>query len=505
MTGIASLPSANKLMEHVYKTQTKLNDLQTQLASGQASQSYAGVGPGAERLVRMENIRDLNQRFVDNNQAMDLRLKSTETTLSSVQKTVEDFRQSLLDFGAGATDDPTRVKDIQDAAFKQLKSLEGLLNTEFDGRFLFAGSRVTTEPVDLGLTSLADFQKTFDGNAVTVPTTRNLHLGGLSLSGADTGDLTFDRESGTIQAANADSLKAVPVGAAISIGGASGNDGVFTVAANDGTTITVRSEKLAADEGPGGAVITPSPGITLDFPTGDLSFDEAAGTITAANADTLAAIPEGSTFTVTGSTAVPSNDGTYTVGSNDGTTITIASRTLQDGSLAAPHDATITVNTYYQGDDLDPSHRLDAERSFSQDLNASHPAFEKAIRAMKLVAQGAFGTEGGLDKHPERIDQALYLLNGSAERLVEGKAPFGPEAAGNLEDVQMQVGLQRVMIADANKRMKSLIGSLDGQVAKTEVIDRTQVATQLFDQANALEASLTTIARVRQLSLVKFL
>lgn len=505
MSRIVDLASANQLMSHVFKTQKRLNDLQTQLSSGQASQSYAGIGPGSDRLIRLENSRDLYQRFVDNNKAMDLRLKSTETTLASVQKTIEDFRQSLLDFSTGATDDTTRVKDVQDAAFKQLKSLEGLLNTEFDGRFLFSGSRVTTRPVDLGLSTLEGFQKTFDGNAVTVPTTRDLHLAQISLTSADTGALAFDRETGMVTAANADSLKAVPVGSTIHIGGTSNNNGVFTVTDIDptGKVMTVRSEQLAADE-VGPAVITPPPGVTMDWPTGDLTFDAAAGTIKASNPGSLAPLPEGSTFTISGSITVPSNDGTYTVGTNDGDTITIASHTLADEDPAPP-TATIDVASYYQGDDLDPVHRLDSERSFAQDLNATHPAFEKAIRAMKLIAQGAFGSEGGLDQNPERIDQALYLLNSAAERLVEGAPPFGPEVPGNIENVQMELGLQRVMITDTNERLGKFIGSFDAQVAETEVIDRTQVATQLFDQANALEASLTTIARVRQLSLVKFL
>jgi hypothetical protein len=163
------------------------------------------------------------------------------------------------------------------------------------------------------------------------------------------------------------------------------------------------------------------------------------------------------------------------------------------------------VDSYYRGDTLAQTHRVDSERSVSLDLTAADPAFEKAIRAMKLIAQGQFGSEGGLDQNIDRIEQALALLDSALDRASPDAGPDGPEAAGNLETIQMEVGLHRALINDTNERLRTLVGALDNQVADVETINPTEVATRLFDQANALEASLTTIARVRQLSLMKFL
>jgi flagellin-like hook-associated protein FlgL len=333
---IADQASANQLMSYVQRTQQRLNTLQTQLSSGKVSQDYAGIARDSGRLIRLENARDLYQRFMTTNQTMDLRLKTVETTLGAVQTTVKDFRDALLEYDKGATGDPERVAAVQDAGFKSLVSLQGLLNTESDGRYLLAGSKVTTRPVDFGLTTLEDFQNVFDGATVTVPTTRE-------------------------------------------------------------------------------------------------------------------------------------------------------------------------IDSYYRGDTVTQTHRVDAERSVSLDLTAADPAFEKAIRAMKLIAQGTFGSEGGLDQNTGRIEQALALLGSALNRVSPNVGPDGPEAAGNLETIQMEVGLHRALINDTNERLRSLIGALDNHVADVETINPTEVATRLFDQANALEASLTTIARVRQLSLVKFL
>lgn len=342
MMRLVDQASANQLMTSVQRTQQRLNTLQTQLSSGKVSQDYAGIARDSGRLIRLENTRDLYQRFITTNQTMDLRLKTMESTLATIDTTIRNFRTAVQDYGKGATDDRERVDAVQDAAFKSLVSLQGLLNTEFDGRYLLAGSKVTTRPVEFGLTTLGAFQTAFDGAVVTVPTTREAHLGDAAL-------------------------------------------------------------------------------------------------------------------------------------------------------------------TYYHGDQLTESHRVDSERSVTFDLTAADPAFEKAIRAMKLIAQGTAGSEGGLDRNAGRIDQALALLDSALHRASQGEAPFGPETPGNLETIQADVGLHRALINDTNERLRKAIGALDDSIAGVETINPTEIATRLFNQANALEASLTTIARVRQLSLVKFL
>lgn len=507
MSRIVDLASANQLMSSMQRTQQRLHTLQTQLSSGKTSQDYTGIARDSGRLIRSENARDLYQRFMTTNQTTDLRLKTVETTLGSVQTTIKDFRAAVLEFGKGATGDPERVAAVQDTAFKSLVSLQGLLNTELDGRYLLAGSKATTRPVDFGLTTLDAFQKTFDGAAVTVPTTREAHLADVTLTHAVAGDLTFDRASGTITFGNPAALAAIPEGAIVTFAGTVHNNGAsFTVTdkLTNPDRLLVQQEKLAStgtvDDTANFALTTPEGGRLDHALTGNLTFDAVAGTITASIPGSLAAIRVGSAFTVTGT----ANDGTYTVKENDGSVITIAMHALTD-EAPAPTTSEVRIDSYYRSDTVTQTHRVDSERSVSLDLTAADPAFEKAIRAMKLIAQGRFGSEGGLDQNPDRIEQALALLDSALDRASPDVGPDGPEAASNLETIQREVGLHRALINDTNARLRGLIGALDNQVAHVETVNPTEVATRLFDQANALEASLTTIARVRQLSLVKFL
>ncbi len=340
------------LVSYMNRTQGRLEQLQMQVASEKKSQDYTGISADTRRLVGMETLHTALNHFVRNNEMVDLQLTTADTAVEAARVTVNDFRTAVLDFSMADTDDENQVKLIQQTAFDALESLEGFLNTKVDGRYLFAGGRVTTEPVDLGLTTLDAFQARFDGAAVTYPTSRDGHLAGVDLGHADTGDLTFDRATGTIIAANAGSLVNIPVGTALDVGGSGANDGVFVVTANDGTQLTVAMERFAATEA--------APAATLSIPaepeavvfdaaaTGGLAFDAAAQTVTAANAGSLAGLPVGGVFTIEGS---PGNDGRYTVLSNDGTTITIESHQLAD-ETPAPATATLSAPSWYRGDTL---------------------------------------------------------------------------------------------------------------------------------------------------------
>src|SRR3989304_1996862 len=139
-------------------------------------------------------------RFVDNNNQMETRLKIADSALAGIREIIDNFRKNLAIFQGGSTKDQTRVQTIQDNAFNSLKSLEDLLNTEIDGRFLFAGARVSTEPADFGLSTIAAFQATFDGARVKVPTTRDGTLEDFSFDeNSTTGAanwLTFERDAG---------------------------------------------------------------------------------------------------------------------------------------------------------------------------------------------------------------------------------------------------------------------------------------------------------------------
>ncbi|PPR59562.1 MAG: hypothetical protein CFH04_02017, partial [Alphaproteobacteria bacterium MarineAlpha3_Bin3] len=158
------------------------------------------------------------------------------------------------------------------------------------------------------------------------------------------------------------------------------------------------------------------------------------------------------------------------------------------------------------GDQVAMTHRVDSKRDFEYDLNAVDPGFEKAIRAMKITLQGVFQTEGGLDQNTDRIEKILFLLNSALDRAPPGGTPpFGLELSSNIEQIEQDLGFDRVLIDATNTLHADLISFLDGSVSKLENIDLTEVITLLLNQQLALDASFQAFARIRQLSLINFL
>jgi hypothetical protein len=251
---------------------------------------------------------------------------------------------------------------------------------------------------------------------------------------------------------------------------------------------------------------------TTGFPTnptgagyGDLDFVN-PNTITAATAGSFANVPVGTTITIAGATAA-ANNGTFTVASNNGTTITVTGTPTPNFTAAANTvNATIAVDSsYYRGDETSFVHRVDSNQQFTNTLNAIDPAFEKAIRAMGIIAQGAFGTAGGLDQNTGRVDQAKYLIQSSLYSTVQGTPPFGTELDGSMQELQSKLGFNQVLIKRTNDANTLTGALLDDRVGKIAQVDLLTAITAVTDASRNLEASYQAIARIRALNLQDFL
>ncbi len=613
---IANLASNNSIVTRLLQSQSSLQELQAQVSTGKLSQTYAGISVASERLVNLENTRDALKNYSDGNSVMELRLNIASTTLESVRTTVKDFKGAVDNYASGNTTDPTKIKDIQDWALRALRDMQGFLNTAADGRYIFGGTDVNVKPVELGLSDLGTLQAKYDGARVSYPTTRDGQLANFVINKdvvtEQTNWLTFERDNGgvgRITATSNNDFKNAKVGATITVSGTSSNDGTYTIKTVDTTNykyITVESEMLttrANDAGTGtGVTLTGADGVSLspsDFT--DLTFDRAAGTITATSGTPFSALSAGEYFTVANATdtgnnstftidtvsstvitikqkmltdeggaatesvnyttgagdvtfndnnpnadtivianttagaeysklkagmkitlslaATGANNTTFTVGSvaTSGNTVTITIAKNESLTAAAP-DAnavkfltteaagTVTATSYYQGDTVNPTHRIDSDRSFDFEANGIDPAFEKAIRAMFIIAQGKTGSEGGLDQNAStRIDQAKFLLSSTLDSTTSLTGATGTELTGNIEKISLDISFNQVRLNRASKSNNEFVGFLEKQIAKSEDADKLEAITRLLDGSRALEASYQALARIRKLSLSNFL
>ena len=227
----------------------------------------------------------------------------------------------------------------------------------------------------------------------------------------------------------------------------------------------------------------------------------------AATQNPFANIPVGSSITIANASN-SANNVTYTVAANTGSVITVAATQTVVSSGGTDTSSTLTISSdisYYSGDEISRTHQTSKDREFSMDTTAINPAFEKAIRAMFIIAQGVYGTDGGLDKNTDRVDDALYLVRSALDPNIGGTPPYGTESTSNMETVQTNIAYHRILINQTNEHNQRLIDFFDKNVIDVENIDQLTTITKLLDDQQSLEASYQSMARIRQLSLVNFL
>lgn len=540
---ISSLSSNNQLVKLMRQSQVLMQNKQVQLATEKISQDYSGVAKQSERLVNIENTRNILDNYNLTNGLMDMRLSITDTVLEGIEDSLGAFRRELTTFQSSNMKDSLKVRDIQNSAFKTLKTLEAYLNTDVNGEYIFGGGRVTTQPVDLDLTSLTALQTKWDGANTIYPTYRDNQVHHKMTTstgnpdnptGAGYGNLTFNAAGKTITTSTvATQVDTITIGG--STGAAEVGD-IYSVTIN-GTTVTypttggeadinavaaLFAAKINANATTGAAVTAAATGaggnITLTSDTAGRPFTTVisttnGGTVndntitsstTTANANAFSNFPVGAKITISGS-ASATNNGTFTIASNSGGVITVSSAdTLADE--AATNIFTMTSNiSYYSGDEIKQTHNVNKTRAFDVDLNGLDPAFEKAIRGLFLIAQGTFNTAGGLDQNTGRVSKAAYLMSSSLVRNPGGTAPFGTELTSSISQITQDIGYDRVLIDQTTTINNSLIAFYDNKISEFEDIDPLEVYTQLVDEQTALETSYQAMARIRQLSLAKYL
>ena len=325
---------------------------------------------------------------------------------------------------------------------------------------------------------------------------------GTKLDSTDFTSLAFTRASDQITLASGDIRSSLTVGESFTISGTAQNDGTYTVSAVDATTITIESNKFT-DEGTAATPTLSFAGTNQTFAvnTGDDSITAAAGTYSSLSAGMIIDI-----------TGTVSNNASYTITSvsSDGSTIYVSNTVTAEGPVASnaavtEADGTISSNDYYNGDELDHNHRVDEFRNFDFAVNGLDPAFEKAIRAMGIIAQGAYNSEGGLDQNLSRIDDAIYLLQSAYNGNETGTAPYGTEMTSNLQALITTNAYNSVLIDRTTSIHTTYKSYLENQVSNIEDADPLESIVSLQDEQTALEASYTSLARIRELSLVKFM
>ena len=145
MTRVANFAQHQRNLSHILNAQRRLNDGQLQISSGKKAQHYSGVARDVRRIVNVEAGHVRTTQFISNNKLIDQRLQAMETNVSQVFELVTQYKTLLIN-ALNADNSADLAMPIQTQAL--MDEVTALLNMEQDGRYLFAGTRTDTRPVD---------------------------------------------------------------------------------------------------------------------------------------------------------------------------------------------------------------------------------------------------------------------------------------------------------------------------------------------------------------------
>lgn len=144
MARVASFAQFALIQQAVNRTQERIFDRQAQIASGHEALDYSGVAIESRQLVSLKSASKQAETFIQQNSQVDGQLQVMDGALGSLGDIATALKTRLIQRLNSATGDASAIGQ---EARELLTSTAGILNTEFAGRFLFAGAKTDTPPV----------------------------------------------------------------------------------------------------------------------------------------------------------------------------------------------------------------------------------------------------------------------------------------------------------------------------------------------------------------------
>jgi hypothetical protein len=357
----------------VQNLNNQLTTLSTQLATGEKSTTYSGVGPGEGFAIAARSQLSAISAFTDT-------ITNVNTTIDAANTALQSLSTITGQVQSDAASTPQALNSTgqtiaQQNALTELTSIAGILNTQVGDRFIFSGSAINTPSVadvntilngngtQAGLKQVIAERAQADGTTglgrllVTQPTATSVSVAE-DAAGSPFG-LKLSSVSSSLTGATVNGPSGSPAAISISLGATNPNPGdKVTINFNlpDGTTDSVQLTASNTTPLPAGSfAIGATPAATaanlntaLNAAIGTLAntslvaasaveaghdFFDPAGTATGTVANNQAAPPA----PITGATALSGAAGTNSLSTSfaNGDTITVNGQTITFSATAA--------------------------------------------------------------------------------------------------------------------------------------------------------------------------
>lgn len=179
---ITSTMLSSNYLKNINKNMSYLQTLQSQLSTGKEISKPSDDPYKASRIVKMYADIAGNEQYNDNITDVTNFLDVTDTSITQISNLYSRVRELLVSAGNAAYGSE-QMQSIQDEMKVKVDQLAQLLNTSFDGKYVFGGTKVDSKPVtvvdgkiqyaDANGNGLPTVYKNSDGSYSTTKSSKN--------------------------------------------------------------------------------------------------------------------------------------------------------------------------------------------------------------------------------------------------------------------------------------------------------------------------------------------
>ena len=491
ITGPGSITAAN--IQAVNNMTKQLDTLTAELGSGQAAQTYSGLGSQAGLALALNGQLSAINAYSNTATTVGTTLNLAQSVLSQLDGSRNTVEQAIGQQGAFSLNGNGQTS-TQAAAVSQLGEILSLLNTQVGNNYIFSGSATTTP-------SVASSDAILNGNGA---------------------------QAGLVQVINERAQADLGNGSGRLVVGGSGSS---VSLADDSATSPFGFKVSSITSNLTGATVTSSspPSVAVNLGANPNAGDTIAFGLT---------LPDGSSQTITlqATTDSPPGANQFTIGANANATAGNLQAALSSAISSLAQTALPAASAIAAADDFfnsNPPLRVSGPPASSTSLVAGTPANtvfwytgESGATPARQTALAQVGPSTTIAYGMRANEQAITSLVANVAVLAATTySASDPNAQTSYQALSAKVaatldgqpGTQSVTdiaadLVNAQTTMSNATSlntqtqtTLTGMMQSIDGVNQNQIGEQILTLQNSLSASLSVTARLAQLSLVNYL
>jgi flagellar hook-associated protein 3 FlgL len=149
---VSTFGISEQMINSALRTQSTMANQQIQEASGLISSDFGGLGATSEQVLNLQVSVTRAQSYIDAATQTNSKVQVMYSAVNSVADLVTQFRTLLTSASSASTTDAASITETAQGMLEQMQSL---LNTQYNGSYVFGGSATTTPPVDISSSTYA--------------------------------------------------------------------------------------------------------------------------------------------------------------------------------------------------------------------------------------------------------------------------------------------------------------------------------------------------------------